>query len=175
MAIGPWYNEPLSNFGYALNKEAKAVICISYYCGIPGYATNPFEDPPQGLQHHGTRELHSSYPKPLWGQIPNFQGQEVRPTPHQKPIESMEVMDGFSYPLSNGDGTCCSGHFFHNPPSLVTSPTIVNPRLPHTKSLVLYEGGSDSVQPRRPLILFSVKLFLSDLDPSNSSAYIEMM
>ena len=170
MAPGLCYDQSLSDFGYALNKEAKVVVCIGCHRGVP-----------LGMLQTHTRNHHkgrSLLPSEEHNRVTQSlselgyrtsQGEKYHQPPGQKPVDGLEVQNGFACPLPNHDGTRCSRVFLGDKTfarHLSEHPGRPKPSLPSCASEVQTLFSQGGLQ-----LYFSVDSSLSDLDPSADSAY----
>jgi hypothetical protein len=97
------------------------------------------------------------------------QGEKYHQPPGQKPVDGLEVQNGFACPLPNHDGTRCSRVFLGDKTfarHLSDHPGRSKPSLPSCASEVQTLFSQGGLQ-----LYFSVDSSLSDLDPSADSAY----
>lgn len=162
------YDQPLCGFGYALNEEAKAVICIGCHHGVPVDMLQT-----HSKNHHQGRSILSSEENAQAVQRLSNAGyrtskaEKYHQPPAQRPIDGLEVLSGFRCPFQSEDGTRCSKAYLaestfarhlSDHSSSIRPPSCVA----HVQTL-FNQGGLQHY--------FSVEPSLSNLDPSSTSAY----
>lgn len=148
------------------------MICIGCHHGVPlDWLTT------HSKNHHPGRTLLSSAEQGTIveelanGGYRSSKAEKYHQTPGQKPIDGVEVLEGFRCPLLTDDGSECSKAFVA--PSTFTRHLCNHPAPPDGKpdpsscasyvQTLFRQGGQQSY--------FSVDPSLSDLDPSSASAY----
>ena len=170
MPTGLCYDRPLSDYGYALNEEVKAVICIGCHSGVPidmlhthsknhhqGRSILPAEEHARIVQHLSSTGYRISHTEKY-----------LQP-PDQKPVDGLKVLSGFHCPLLKEDGTPCSRAF-------LAQSTFARHLSSH--SYCPKPSPSSCVSDIQTLfaqgglqLYFSVNPSLSNLDPSSDSVY----
>jgi hypothetical protein len=164
------YDWPLSEFGYALNEEAKAVICIGCHRGVPLDMLQT-----HSKNHHRGRSLLSSEEQAKVVQSLSSMGYQTSNTdryhqlPGQKPVDGLEVLTGFTCPLLNPDRTRCSKAFLAQ--STFTRHLSNHPDRPKPQPSTCTSEIQTLFHQGNLQGYFSVDSSLSNLDPSASSAY----
>lgn len=167
MATELCYNQLLYTHGYALNKDARAVICTGCHRGVPIDMLQT-----HSRAHHRGRsvlstEEHAQVIQDLSGAgYRSSTSEKYHQLPGQKPVGGLEVLDGYRCPL-NGGG--CSEAF-------LAESTFVRHLSSHNHHLrpqpracasgvqtLFRQGGLQRY--------FCVDRSLSNLDPSSASAY----
>jgi hypothetical protein len=173
-SVGLNYDHPLSKFGFAINVDVNAVICISCSKGVPidmirthcRRYHNGREAPSLSQQKEITeadlnRRLRSStadkYTQPL----------------HQKPVDGLEVLRGYMCPIPNADGTICSKAFVAHSTftrHLSSHPVYPKPDPSSCASSIQTLFAQGGLQ-----MYFPVDVFLSQQDPPPNSAYADAL
>lgn len=163
------YSQPLCNVGYALNDDVKVVICIGCHCGVPIEMLNSHTK-----KHHRGRNVLSHKEQATVVDLLTNKGYRTSSVekyfqiPGQKPVDGLEVLEGFLCPLPNDDGSNCSKAFLALS-SFTRHLSDHRGSKPHPPSCASYvqtlfcQGGLQCY--------FSVDPSLSKLDPSTASAY----
>jgi hypothetical protein len=164
------YDQLLSNFGYALNQEVKAVICTGCHRGVPVDMLIT-----HSRAHHKGRQLMPSKDYTKASQRLSSLGYRIskdekyHQPPGRKPVDGLEVLRGFLCPLQCEDGTSCH-RVFLSPRTFSrhVSDHHIRPK-PEAESCVsnaqtlFSQGGLQ--------LYFSVDPSLSNMDASSASVY----
>jgi hypothetical protein len=165
------YDRPLSEFGYALNEEAKAVICIGCHHGVPMDMLQTHSK----KHHQGRSPLSSEEHVQVVQRLSDMgyqssKADKYHQLPGQKPVDGLEVLTGFACRLLNADGTRCSKAFLAQ--STFTRHLSNHPDRPKSQPSTCISEIQTLFDQGGLQHYFSVDSSLSNLDPSANSAYI---
>lgn len=169
--IGLVYDPLLSSLGYALNEDVKAVICTGCHRGVPVDMLGS-----HSKRHHPGRVLPSSDDLEaidglaVQGYL-SSKAEKYHQPPGQKPVDGLEVLEGFRCRLPGNNGSECSRAFvavstftrhLSDHPKLRGSASDSSSCASYVQTL-FSQGGLQNY--------FSVDPSLSTLDPSTASEY----
>ena len=168
------HSHPLSDFGYAVNNDINALICVSCKKGVPADMVRS-----HCKIYHDKREAPSVAMQKEISQNPSPTGLKTSTSPKytqppgQKPVDGLEVLQGYLCPLFDLDDVCCSktflasssfvrhlsGHSVHPKPDPASCISSVQ--------TLFAQGGLQ--------MYFSVDVSLSMPDPPLSSVYTDVL
>jgi hypothetical protein len=168
------YDHPLSEFGFALNVEVTAAICVSCSKGVPldmirshcrGH--HPGRDAPSPTRQKEITDDQSNH-----GLRSSSSDKYIQPA-GQKPVDGLEVLQGYMCPMPDSHGITCSMAFPAK--SSFLRHLSVHPIYPRpdptscTSSIqtLFAQGGLQAY--------FPVNVSLSQPDPPPNSAYVDAL
>ena len=168
------HTHPLSDFGYAVNNDIEAIICVSCKKGVPADMVRShckiYHDKREAPSVAMQKEISQD---PLSARLKTSSSPKYTQPPGQKPVDGLEVLQGYLCPLSDVHGVCCSKAFSANSTFVRhLSGHSVRPRPdPATCAspvqTLFAQGGLQ--------MYFSVDVSLSMPDPPSSSVYIDVL
>lgn len=169
-AVGLTYPSPLSDFGYALNEDVKAVICFGCSRGVPIDMLISHSK----IRHPGRAIFSSQEQAEVIEGLTSYRtskAEKYDQAPGGRPVDGLEVIQGFRCPLLNADGHECSKAFVAESTFVRHLSSHPDPKdsKPHPASCasdiqtLFSQGGKQRY--------FSVDPTLSNLDPLSTSAH----
>lgn len=163
-------DQPLCELGYALNEEVKAVICVGCNRGVPVDMLRT-----HSISHHKGRKVLPS--EEHTGVVQRLSDAGYRTSkfekyhqpPAQKPVDGLEVLNGFRCPFEDEDGSRCSKAFLA--PSTFNRHLSDHPNRPKLDPSSCIASVQTLFTQGNLHRYFSVDPSLSNLDPSSTTAY----
>jgi hypothetical protein len=168
------HDQPLSEFGYAVNDEIKALICIACKKGVPADMVRS-----HCKTYHPGREVPSVSKQREISQalsdtgIKSSTSLKYTQAPGQKPVDGLQVLQGYTCPLYGSDGARCSQAFLATSTflrHLSTHPVHPKPDPASCTSSIQTLFAMGGLQ-----VYFPVETSLSAPDPPLSSVYTDVL